>query len=256
MRALSPRTGDHRRWTLFAMCFALFMIMLDNTIVNAALPSIQRGLTTGPSTLEWTVHAYVLTFAALILLGGKLGDRLGRKRMFIVGLGIFALASAACAMSTTSGQLIAARVLQGAGAALLSPLSLSILVATFPRRELPAAIGVWAGVSGLGLAFGPLAGGFLVEHVSWSAVFWINVPVGIVAAAVCAAAVRESRDPSTGRFDVLGTVLVTAALFALTFGLIKTNTHDLGSVYVLRRWERPSCSSGSSSPGSTARPTR
>src|SRR5438270_6476336 len=209
---------NHRWWTLFAMCFALFMIMLDNTVVNVALPSIQRSLNiTNPENLEWTVNAYVLTFAALILLGGKLGDRFGRKRIFLVGLAIFTLSSAACAMATSDTQLIAFRALQGVGGAFLNPLSLSILVAAFPRKQLPTAIGIWAGISGLGLALGPLLGGFLVEHVSWSAVFWINVPIGVIAAAVTVFAVDESSDPAAKTLDIVGVVLVTAALFSLTY---------------------------------------
>ena len=215
------------------MCFALFMIMLDNTVVNVALPSIQHDLHPTPENLEWTVNAYVLTFASLILLGGKLGDRYGRKRFFIIGLVIFTLASAACALATTDTTLIAFRAFQGVGAAMLNPLSLSILVAAFPRQQLPQAIGIWAGVSGLGLAIGPLLGGFLTEHVDWSAVFWINVPIGIVAALVCAWAVEESRDPTARTLDAVGTVLITAALFSLTWGLIKTGTHSWTSPYIL-----------------------
>jgi EmrB/QacA subfamily drug resistance transporter len=206
------------------MCFALFMIMLDNTIVNVALPSIQRALHTSPETLQWTIDAYVLTFAVLILLGGKLGDRFGRKRMFLVGLGIFTLASAACAQATTDTQLVAFRAVQGAGAALLNPLSLSILVAAFPRKQLPTAIGIWAGVSALGLSVGPLLGGFLVERVSWSAVFWVNVPIGAIAAGVCLWAVAESRDERHRHLDVVGTALVTTGLFALVIALIGANS--------------------------------
>jgi EmrB/QacA subfamily drug resistance transporter len=225
---------NHKWWTLFAMCFALFMIMLDNTVVNVALPSIQRDLNiTTSQNLEWTVNAYVVTFAALILMGGKLGDRFGRKRLFIIGLLLFTVASAACALSTSDTQLIAARAFQGVGAALLNPLSLSILVSAFPRNELPTAIGVWAGISGLGLAIGPLLGGFLVENVSWSAVFWINVPIGVIAALVALWAVAESRDTSTRSLDVLGTVLVTGALSSLTWGLIETNSHSWLSSYTL-----------------------
>ena len=225
---------NHKWWTLFAMCFALFMIMLDNTVVNVALPTIQRSLhITNPENLEWTVNGYVLTFAALILLGGKLGDRFGRKRIFLVGLAIFTLASAACAVATTDTQLIAFRSLQGVGGALLNPLSLSILVSAFPRKQLPTAIGVWAGISGLGLAIGPLLGGFLVENVSWSAVFWINVPIGVIAAGVTWWAVVESSDTTTKTLDVIGTVLVTAALFSLTWGLIKTGSHSWTSPYTL-----------------------
>jgi EmrB/QacA subfamily drug resistance transporter len=228
------RAGRQAWWTLLAMCFALFMIMLDNTIVNVALPSIQRTLHTTPETLQWTIDAYVLTFAVLILLGGKLGDRYGRKRMFLVGLGIFTLASAACAQATTDTQLVAFRAIQGAGAALLNPLSLSILVAAFPRKQLPTAIGIWAGVSALGLSVGPLAGGFLVERVSWSAVFWVNVPIGAIAALVCLWAVTESRDERHRHLDVVGTALVTTGLFVLVVGLIGTtsdgwtSTHTLG----------------------------
>ena len=224
---------NHRWWTLFAMCFALFMIMLDNTIVNVALPSIQHSLNPSPENLEWTVNAYVLVFATLILLGGKLGDRFGRKRIFILGLAVFTLASAACALAQTDTQLIGARAVQGVGGALLNPLSLSIIVAAFDRRQLPQAIGIWAGISGLGLAIGPLLGGFLVEHFSWSAVFWVNVPVGIVAAAVTLWAVAESRDPTTHSLDIVGTVLITAGLGALTWGLIKTASHAWLGSYTL-----------------------
>jgi EmrB/QacA subfamily drug resistance transporter len=213
---------NHKWWTLFAMCFALFMIMLDNTIVNVALPSIQHSLNPSPENLEWTINAYVLVFATLILLGGKLGDRYGRKRIFLVGLAIFTLASAACALAQTDTQLIGARAIQGVGGALLNPLSLSIIVS-----------GIWAGISGLGLAIGPLLGGFLVEHISWSAVFWVNVPVGVVAAAATIWAVRESRDPTTHSLDIVGTVLITAGLGALTWGLIKTASHAWLSPYTL-----------------------
>ncbi len=223
----------HERLTLFAMCFGLFMIMLDNTIVNVALPSIQRELHASPETLAWTVNAYVVPFAALILLGGKLGDRFGRRRMFVVGLAIFTLASAACALSVSAGQLVAARAIQGTGAALMNPLSLSILVATFPPKRLPGAIGVWAGISGLGLAIGPLLGGVLVENANWSAVFWINVPIGLVAVAVTLWAVRESWDATIRSLDLPGTTLVTASLFCVVWGLIKSDNHGFGSAYVI-----------------------
>jgi EmrB/QacA subfamily drug resistance transporter len=211
------------------MCFALFMIMLDNTVVNVALPSIQADLKTTPDNLEWTINAYFLSFAALILLGGKLGDRFGRKKIFLVGLAIFTLSSAACALATSDTGLISARVVQGVGAALMNPLSLSIIVNAFPRHQVPTAIGIWAGISGLGLAIGPLLGGFLVEHVSWSAVFWINVPIGVIAAGATLWAVHESRDPNARRFDIVGTVLVTGGLFSLVWALIRTNSHSWSS---------------------------
>src|SRR4051812_40013950 len=221
--------ANHKWWTLAAMCFALFMIMLDNTVVNVALPSIQADLKTTPENLEWTINAYFLSFAALILLGGKLGDRFGRKKIFLVGLAIFTLSSAACALATSDTGLISARVVQGVGAALMNPLSLSIIVEAFPRHQVPTAIGIWAGISGLGLAIGPLLGGFLVENVGWSAVFWINVPIGVIAAAVTLWAVHESRDPKARGFDIVGTVLVTGGLFSLVWALIRTNSHSWGS---------------------------
>ena len=225
---------NHKWWTLFAMCFALFMIMLDNTVVNVALPKIQKDLNADPASLEWTLNAYVLTFAALILLGGKLGDRFGRKRFFIIGVVVFTVASAACALSTSDTQLIAARTLQGVGAAMLNPLSLSILVAAFPRQQLPQAIGIWAGISGLGLAIGPLLGGFLVEHVSWSAVFWINVPIGVGGGRRRRlGGGREPRDPQTRTLDVVGTLLVTGGLFSLVWALIETTSHSWTSLYTL-----------------------
>jgi EmrB/QacA subfamily drug resistance transporter len=231
--SVPQRPTKSPRWTLFAMCFALFMIMLDATIVNVALPSIQRALHTTPETLQWTIDAYVLTYAALILFGGKLGDRFGRRRMFLAGLVVFTLASAACALATTDTQLVAFRAVQGTGAALLSPLSLSILAAAFPRRQLPTAIGIWAGISGIGLSAGPVVGGLLVERVSWSAIFWVNVPVGLIAAAVCLWAVAESRDERSHHLDIVGTGLVTAGLFALVLALIGTTSQPWASARTL-----------------------
>jgi EmrB/QacA subfamily drug resistance transporter len=230
---VTHENANHKWWTLFAMCFALFMIMLDNTIVNVALPSIQHELKPSVENLEWTVNAYILVFATLILLGGKLGDRFGRKRIFMLGLVVFTLSSMACALAQTDTQLIGFRAVQGVGGALLNPLSLSILVAAFPRKQLPQAIGIWAGISGLGLAIGPLLGGFLTQHFSWSAVFWVNVPIGVVALGVTAWAVIESRDPSARTLDIVGTVLISASLFSLTWGLIKTANHSWVGVYTL-----------------------
>ncbi len=227
------RARGHKWWTLAAMCFGLFLIMLDNTIVNVALPSIQRELNASPSTLEWTINAYVLSFAVLILLGGKLGDRFGRKRVFLIGLLIFTGMSVACALAPSAGWLVAFRAGQGVGGALMNPLTLSILVATFDRRQLGTAIGIWAGISAAALAIGPVLGGVLVQHVDWSAIFWINVPIGLVGAAVTLWAVAESRDPGALRLDLPGVALVTGGLFCIVWGLIETNSHAWGSAYTI-----------------------
>ena len=230
---MRSRIQGQKWWTLAAMCFGLFLIMLDNTIVNVALPSIQRELDASPSTLEWTINAYVLAFAVLILLGGKLGDRFGRKKMFIVGLLIFTGFSVACALAPSAEWLVAFRTGQGVGGALMNPLTLSIIVATFKREELGTAIGIWAGISALALAIGPLVGGLLVQHVGWAAIFWINVPVGIIGALLTVYAVRESRDPGALRLDLPGLALITGALFCVVWGLIETNSHAWGSLYTI-----------------------
>src|SRR4051794_36666908 len=186
------------------MCFALAMVMLDNTVVNVALPTLSRDLEAGVSQLQWIVDGYVLALASLLLTGGILGDRYGRKRMFLAGLAIFTAASLACGLSSSSGQLIAFRAVQGVGAALLLPGTLSILTVTFPPHERAKAIGLWAGVSGLALALGPTLGGWMVEHLGWESVFFLNVPIGIVAFAIGMRTVRESRSDHARRLDIPG----------------------------------------------------
>jgi EmrB/QacA subfamily drug resistance transporter len=213
-----------RKVTLVASCLALFLIFLDNTIVNVALPTIQRDLGAANGALEWAVNAYVVAFAGLVLLAGRLGDRFGRRRLFISGLVVFGAASVVAALAGSTGVLIAARAGQGVGAAFLAPLSLALLTQVFPRKKLPAAIGIWAGVSGLGLAIGPLVGGLLVDHIDWHAVFWVNVPVVVSAVALTVARVPEGSDP-TEPVDVVGGVLVTAGLTALVAGLVHAIGH-------------------------------
>src|SRR5512138_3008801 len=181
-------------WTLLAVAFGLFMIILDNTVVNVALPSIRKDLGISISELEWVVNGYALTFGVLLLSGGKLADLLGRRRIFMAGLVVFTAASLWCGLAGSAGSLIAARTVQGVGAALLNPATLSIITATFPPRQRGTAIGIWAGVSALALAIGPLVGGLLSEHVDWSWIFFVNVPVGVVAVAAAFAFVDESRD--------------------------------------------------------------
>ncbi len=208
---------------LLTMCFALAMAMLDNTVVNIALPTIQRELGATVSDLQWIVDGYVLAFASLLLTGGILGDRYGRKRMFLTGLAVFTLASLGCGLSASGGQLIAFRALQGVGAALLMPGTLSILTVTFPPEERSRAIGLWAGVSGLALALGPTLGGWIVERAGWETVFYINVPIGAVAFAIAWRTVRESVSEQTRHLDIPGLALGTAGLFSLTYGLIEAN---------------------------------
>ncbi len=225
--------GGWRLWTLVTVCLGQFMILLDTTIVSVALPSVQRSLRVGPASLEWVINAYVLALAALILAGGTLGDRYGRKRLFLIGFALFTGFSAACALSGTASELIGFRALQGVGAALLAPLALSILVDAFPPERRAWAIGVWAGVSGLGFGAGPIVGGLLLKWFSWSAVFWVNVPVGLLAIAVGSWALRESKNPRARRLDAVGAVLVSSALFCLTFALIETETHPWMSAFTL-----------------------
>jgi MFS transporter, DHA2 family, methylenomycin A resistance protein len=223
---MSQLDPHRRRLTLVAMCLGQAMILLDNTIVNVALPSIQRELGVTPGNLEWVVNAYVLALAALILVGGTLGDRYGRRRVFVSGLAVFTLGSALCALATDDPQLVAFRALQGVGAALMAPLALSILVDAFPEEDRRTqAIGIWAAAAGLGFSAGPVVGGVLIELFDWSAIFWVNVPLGIVTATLTLAAVRDSRDPAARRLDPLGAVLASAGLFLLTFALVGTNQH-------------------------------
>jgi EmrB/QacA subfamily drug resistance transporter len=221
-------------WTLGAVSFGLFMIMLDNTIVNVALPSIQRELHIGISELEWVVNGYALTFAVLMLTGGKLADLFGRRFIFIVGLVIFTGASLACGLAPNANFLIGARVVQGVGSALMNPATLSIITATFPPRQRGMAIGIWAGVSALALAIGPLVGGLITQHISWGWIFFINVPVGILAIVVARFVIKESRDTSAEqRLDLPGLLTSAIGLFALIYALIEANTYGWTSARIL-----------------------
>jgi EmrB/QacA subfamily drug resistance transporter len=223
-------TVENRKWwTLAAVGVGLFMLMLDNTVVNVALPSIERDLGARLSELEWIVTGYALTFAALMLTGGKLADLLGRRLIFVAGLAVFTASSLACALAPNPEFLIGARVVQGLGAALMNPATLSIIAATFPPRERGAAIGIWAGVSATALAIGPFVGGVLTEHVSWSAIFFVNVPIGGIAIVASLLLIDESRDTSEEqRLDLPGLATATLGLFALTYGLIEANIYGWG----------------------------
>src|SRR5215218_8042628 len=234
MKARIFDDANRKWWTLGAVAFGLFMIMLDNTIVNVALPTIARDLQIGISELEWVVNGYALTFAVVMLTGGKLADMLGRRLIFIVGLAVFTGASLACGLATGPDMLIAARVVQGVGAALMNPATLSIITATFPPRQRGMAIGIWAGVSAMALAIGPLLGGLLTQHAGWEWIFIVNVPVGVVAIIVARLVIHESRDTShEQRLDLPGLLTSGVGLFALTYGLIEANTYGWTSARIL-----------------------
>jgi EmrB/QacA subfamily drug resistance transporter len=223
-RLVTPE--NKKWWTLAAVSVGLFMIMLDNTVVNVALPSMRSSLHMTLSELEWVVAGYALTFAAFMLIGGKLADFLGRRLIFLVGLGIFTGASLACGMAPNGGFLIGARVVQGLGGALMNPATLSIITATFPPRERGKAIGIWAGVSAMALAIGPLVGGLLTQHVNWNWIFFINVPVGLLGLFVTPLFVDETRDTSADqRLDIPGLATSAVGLFALTYAFIEANSY-------------------------------
>ncbi len=225
---------NRKWWTLLAVSFGLFMIMLDNTVVNVALPSIAASFHVQQSELEWVVVGYALSFATFMLTGGKLADRYGRRRLFIVGLVVFTGASLACGLAPDVNILIGARIVQGVGAAIMNPATLSIITATFAARQRGMAIGIWAGVSAMALAIGPLIGGALTQYAHWSWIFFINVPVGIVGIVVTRWAVDESRDTShEQRLDLPGLFTSGLGLFALTYGLIEANTYGWTSARIL-----------------------
>ncbi len=234
MRARIFAEENRRWWTLGALCFALFMIMLDNTVVNVALPAIRSDLGISQSELEWTVAAYALTFASLLLTGGKLGDLLGRRLIFMVGLAVFTLSSLFCGLSSSGTELIAARTVQGVGAALMMPATLSIISATFAVRERGTAIGIWAGVSAMALAIGPLLGGIITEHISWNWIFYVNVPIGALGVVASLLVVPESRDTSNEqRLDLPGLLTSAIALFSLVFALIEAHRYGWTSPLIL-----------------------
>jgi EmrB/QacA subfamily drug resistance transporter len=226
--SLREQTVRRRWWTLVAVGLATFMTYLDNNVTNVALPTIQRDLHLSVAGLEWVVSSYILVFASLLLAGGRLADVFGRRRLFVTGLAIFTLASLGAGLAGSGAVLIAARLVQGLGAALMVPTTLAIIVATFDdRRERTQAIGIWAAIGALALAFGPLIGGLISQHVHWGWIFLINVPVGAVTMALALFAVAESRDPSaTRRLDLPGLAASVVALFSLTYGLIEG--HDKG----------------------------
>src|ERR671933_1098536 len=224
MRARLFAPENRKWWTLAAVAFGLFMIMLDNTVVNVALPSIRRSLGIDQAELEWVVNAYALTFGVLLLSGGKLADLLGRRRIFIAGLVVFTASSLVCGLAGSASVLIAARTVQAVGAAMMNPATLSIITATFPPRQRGMAIGIWAGVSAMALAIGPLVGGLLTQKIHWGWIFFINVPIGVLAVVAARAFIDETKDTSREqRLDLPGLLTSAVGPFALTYALISTN---------------------------------
>src|ERR1700679_1505104 len=231
-QSLSSDSSTTNRWLILVIaCLAQFMVVLDNTIVNVALPSVQRGLHFSPSNLQWIVNGYTLIFGGFLLLGGRMADLLGRRRLFVAGVILFSSASLLNGLSQTSGMLIVGRGLQGLGGALVSPAPLSIIMTTFQDRgERTKALGVWSAIAAGGAAFGLLLGGILTQLVSWRWNFFVNVPVGIATVALAFNYVPESRaDLGHNRFDAAGATTVTAGLLAIVFGIVKAQTWGWGS---------------------------
>jgi EmrB/QacA subfamily drug resistance transporter len=218
--------------TLAITALAIFMVSLDNLVVTNALVSIRDDLGASLEALEWTVNAYTLAFAVFLLTGAALGDRFGRRRMFVVGLGIFTAASAAAALAPSTGALIAARAVQGLGAGIVAPLSLTLLsAATAPERR-GLALGLWSGISGLGVAFGPLVGGAVIEGISWQWIFWLNVPVGLILGPLALRRLDESHGPA-GRLDLIGLALASSGLLGIVYGVVRGNPAGWGATEVV-----------------------
>jgi EmrB/QacA subfamily drug resistance transporter len=231
----SPCSAAAHRWTLVAAILGSSMAFVDGTVVNVALPAMQRELGATAAQAQWIIESYALFLASLLLVGGALGDRFGRRLVFMAGTALFCVAAAACALSVTVGQLIAARAVQGVGAALLVPGSLALISATFPQQERGKAIGTWSAFSGMAAAVGPVLGGFLVDHYSWTWAFLVNVPVGAVLLAICLAKVPESRGaPAAGAgLDAVGATLATVGLAGIVYAFIEAPVHGWSAAAVL-----------------------
>ena len=221
-----------RNWVLGITALASFMIALDALVITTAFTNIRTDFGASVETLQWTVNAYNLTFAVLLLTGAALGDRFGRRRMFAAGIGLFTFASVACALSGNIGWLIAARGAQGAGAALVMPLAMAILGGAFAKQERARALGIFSGVTGFALIVGPAIGGFITEHFGWRWIFWINLPIGMVAIVLIRARLRESFGPAAA-LDIPGLVMVAAAALALVWGLLRGNVAGWASAEVV-----------------------
>jgi EmrB/QacA subfamily drug resistance transporter len=229
---MTPLTASRPWWTVAVTGIALFMTALDSLVVGVALHSIRLDVGGSIEALEWTVNAYTLAFAVLLITGAALGDRFGRRRIFILGVGIFTAASVLAAIAPSSGALVVARALQGTGAALLTPLTLTLISEAFPPERRATALGIWGGITGLGVAIGPFIGGAVVEGLAWQWIFWINVPIGMTLIPLAARVLGESHGPDP-RLDLRGLTLASIGLFALTFGVIRSAALGWTSATVL-----------------------
>ena len=227
---------SRQRWTLVALCLATFMLLLDITVVNVALPKIQSDLHANFSDLQWVVDAYALSLATLLLTAGSLADLLGRKRVFVAGVGVFVLASFLCGVSGSPLMLHLSRVLQGAGGAIMFATSLALIGAEFRGRERGTAIGLWGATIGFAVAVGPLVGGALTDAFSWRWIFFVNIPVGLATVVLAQLRVQESKNPAGGSIDWLGVITFSGSLFLLVFGLIRANDNGWGSTTIVLRF--------------------
>src|SRR5437870_5187702 len=225
------RTRSTTLWTFAITSVALFMVTLDNLVVTSALPVIRRNLHASLTQLEWTVNAYTLTFAVLLLTGAALGDRYGRRLMFSIGIGIFTIGSAVAALSTTATGLDLARALQGVGGAIVTPLTLTLLSAAVPRERRGLALGAWGGIGGLAVAIGPLVGGAVVQGLAWQWIFWLNVPIGLLVIPFAARRLNDSYGPSR-QLDLPGLGLASAGLLGIVWGLVRGNSAGWSSLEV------------------------
>jgi EmrB/QacA subfamily drug resistance transporter len=224
---------DRKWWTLVAVCTATFMLLLDITIVNVALPAIERDLHASFTDLQWVIDAYALSLAALLLTGGSLADRIGRRLVFVIGLAVFTAASALCGLAGTPLVLNLSRALQGVGGAFMFATSLALIASSYQGRDRGTAFGLWGATTGAAVAIGPLVGGVLTEWIGWEAIFFVNLPIGAFAIALTLSRVAESKDPAMGRIDLPGTVLFSGALFLLIFGLIRGNPEGWSSALIV-----------------------
>jgi EmrB/QacA subfamily drug resistance transporter len=227
-----PKSRTNTGWTFAIVSIALFMVVLDNLVVTNALPSIKRDLGATIQQLEWTVNAYTLSYAVLLLMGAALGDRFGRRRMFSAGLALFTIASAAAAVAPSTSALIAARAIQGVGAAIVTPLTLTLLSEAVPSEKRGVAIGAWSGISGLAIALGPVVGGAVVTGISWHWIFWLNVPIGAIAAPLATLRLSESYGDSR-RLDFAGLGLASAGLLGLVYGIVHASSAGWTAVTVI-----------------------